>query len=46
MIRIVLRAIECFVGAVFFGLAPVAIGFILGWIMKGEKENGKKKDDN
>lgn len=39
MIRIVLRAIECFVGAVFFGLAPVAIGFILGRITKGDKKD-------
>ena len=37
MIDIVVRAIECFVGAVFIALAPIAIGFALGWIMRGER---------
>lgn len=36
---VLIRAIECFVAAVVFGLLPVAIGFVLGWIMRGEKDN-------
>lgn len=33
------RAIECFVLALFYGLLPVGIGFALGWIMRGEKND-------
>ena len=36
---VLIRAIECFVAAVFWGLAPIALGFALGWIMRGEKDN-------
>jgi hypothetical protein len=35
------KAIECFVLAVVFGLLPAAIGFALGWIMRGEKDHHK-----
>ena len=31
------RAIECFILAVVFGLLPFAIGFMLGWVMRGER---------
>lgn len=34
---VLIRAIECFVLAVVFGLLPVGIGFALGWNMKKEK---------
>lgn len=32
--NIVIRAIECFVMAIFYGLLPVAIGFALGYITR------------
>lgn len=35
--NVLARAIECFILAVGFGLLPFAIGFWLGWIMRGEK---------
>lgn len=38
MIEYVISKILCFLGAVFFGLALFAIGFALGWIMRGEKD--------
>lgn len=38
---VLIRAVECFVAAVVFGLLPVAIGFALGWIMRGEKDHHK-----
>ena len=34
---VLIRAIECFVLAVVFGLLPMGIGFVLGWIMRGKK---------
>lgn len=37
--NVIIHAIECFVAAVIFGLLPVAIGFALGWIMRGEKDD-------
>lgn len=36
---VLIRAIECFVAAVVFGLLPIGLGFALGWIMRGEKDN-------
>ena len=36
---VLIGAIECFVSAIFFGILPIAIGFVLGWIMRGEKDN-------
>ena len=33
------RAIECFVLAVFAGLLPFAIGFMLGWVVRGERHD-------
>lgn len=36
---VLIRAIGCFVSAVVFGILPAAIGFALGWIMRGEKDN-------
>ena len=36
--NVLARAIECFVLAVFCGLLPVAVGFALGWIARGEKD--------
>lgn len=41
---IFIRAIECFLGAVVFGLLPAAIGFVLGWIMRGEKDENKPQE--
>lgn len=38
---VLIRALECFVLAVVFGLLPVGIGFVLGWIMRGEKDHHK-----
>ena len=35
---VLIRAIECFVLAVVFGLLPIGIGFALGWIMRGKKD--------
>lgn len=32
------RAIVCFVEALFWGLLPFGIGFMIGWIMRGEKD--------
>lgn len=34
---VAIRAMECFVSAIVFGIAPIAFGFILGWIMRKEK---------
>ena len=39
MLEYVISKILCFLGAVFFGLAPIALGFALGWIMRGEKND-------
>ena len=36
---VLIKAFECFVLAVIFGLLPVAIGFALGWIMRGERDD-------
>ena len=35
---VLIRAIECFVGAVFWGLLPFALGFVLGRITKGDND--------
>ena len=35
--NVLIKAIECFILAVCFGIAPVALGFILGWIMRNNK---------
>lgn len=35
---VLIRAIESFVLVLVFQLVPVIIGFILGWIMRGEKD--------
>ena len=39
MIKIVSKAIECFVLAAAFGLLPAGLGFVLGWIMRGESHD-------
>jgi len=38
MISIVLKAAECFILAVVFGLLPIGMGFALGWICRGEHD--------
>lgn len=35
---IFVQAIKCFVLAVFWGLSPFTIGYVLGWIMHKEKK--------
>ena len=40
-----IRAIECFVLAVVFGLLPVGIGFALGRITKKEDNHDKQRSD-
>lgn len=35
---VLIRAAECFVLAVFYGLLPACIGFALGWICRGEHD--------
>ena len=37
MIDIILNALYCFTAAIFYPLLPMIIGFVLGWIMRGEK---------
>ena len=32
------RAIECFILVLVYQLLPVVIGFLLGWVMRGEKD--------
>ena len=34
---VLISAVGCFVLAVFFGLLPAILGFILGWIMRNNK---------
>lgn len=34
---VVIRAIECFVMAIFYGLLPIAIGFALGYITRRKR---------
>ena len=36
---VLIRAIECFVLAVFWGILPIALGFIMGWICRKEHDN-------
>lgn len=35
---VLLKALECFILAVVFGLLPFALGYWLGWIMRGEHD--------
>lgn len=42
---VLIRAIECFVLAVVFGLLPVGIGFMLGRITKKEDKDDKQRSD-
>lgn len=37
MISIISKAAECFILAAVFGLLPIFIGFVLGWIMNNIK---------
>lgn len=37
--EMIIQGLKCFVLAVFCGLLPFVIGFALGWIMRGEKDN-------
>lgn len=37
--NVLVRAIECFILAVVFGLLPFAIGFMLGWVVRGESHD-------
>lgn len=42
---IFVQAIKCFALAVFWGLSPFAIGYVLGWIMcKEEKQDNFTKN--
>jgi hypothetical protein len=34
---VLFTAIKCFVLAIFYGLLPMALGFGIGWVMKGEQ---------
>lgn len=40
-----IRAIECFVQAVVFGLLPVGIGFALGRITKKEDNHDEQRSN-
>ena len=40
-----IKAIECFILAVVFGLLPVGIGFMLGRITKKEDNHDKQRSD-
>lgn len=42
---VLIKAIECFVLAVVFGLLPVGIGFALGRITKKEDNHDKQRSD-
>ena len=42
---VLIRAIECFVLAVVFGLLPVGIGFVLGRITKKEDNDDKQRSN-
>jgi hypothetical protein len=42
---VLIRAIECFVLAVVFGLLPVGIGFMLGRITKKEDNHDEQRSD-
>ena len=35
---VLIKAIECFIGALFWGLLPFGVGFALGRITKGDKD--------
>lgn len=37
--NVLVRAIECFILAVVFGLLPFVIGFMLGWVVRGERHD-------
>ena len=42
---VLIKAIECFVLAVVFGLLPVGIGFVLGRITKKEDKDDKQRSN-
>lgn len=42
---VLIKAIECFVLAVVFGLLPFGIGFMLGRIIKKEDKDDKQRSD-
>lgn len=42
---VLIRAFECFVLAVFFGLLPFGIGFVLGRIIKLDRTLDRIKDE-
>lgn len=42
---VLIKAIECFILAVVFGLLPVGIGFMLGRITKKEDKNDEQRSD-
>lgn len=42
---VLIKAIECFILAVVFGLLPVGIGFALGRIIKKEDNHDKQRSD-
>lgn len=42
---VLIKAIECFILAVVFGLLPVGIGFALGRITKKEDNHDKQRSD-
>lgn len=35
---VLIKAIECFIGALFWGVLPFGIGFVLGRITKKDKD--------
>lgn len=46
--NVLLHAIKCFVMALVYQLSPFVIGGVIGWILRGEKndkERREKKDD-
>ena len=43
--NVAIRAIECFIQAVFFGLLPFVMGYVLGLIMSKEKRRKNKMEN-
>jgi hypothetical protein len=42
---VLIRAIECFVMAIFYGLLPIGLGFALGRITKKEDNHDKQRSN-